>query len=239
MPSGNTGDDPDCRTSRRQLTAPANPLKAADLRPAPTASCRPSMSNVIGYEDALRRARIGRRYTRRRRCTLARLQRRRDGTGLFVRSGGILDVLRVPLGSLSTLGLAGPNGTPLIGVLPAPAVPAGGTSCAYATGGAAKLPSNSTTISEWRNIYSSGTAEPTAIGASAFHREYSTRSYCSTGRAANAGASLNFFGESASKVIRRPGRDGAKNDRRARRPSWPRPPARRGCRRKDRGGPWS
>ena len=68
---------PDCRTSRRQLTAPANPLKAADLRPAPTASCRPSMSNVIGYEDALRRARIGRRYTRRRRCTLARLQRRR------------------------------------------------------------------------------------------------------------------------------------------------------------------
>ena len=53
-----------------------------------------------------------------------------DGCRLLVRSGGTFEALRVPLGSLSTLGLAGPNGTPLIGVLPAPAVPAGGTSCA-------------------------------------------------------------------------------------------------------------
>jgi hypothetical protein len=32
----------------------------------------------------------------------------------------------MPLGSESTLGLAGPNGTPLIAELPAPADPAGG-----------------------------------------------------------------------------------------------------------------
>ena len=35
-----------------------------------------------------------------------------------------------------------------------------------------------------------------------------------------------------------PARDGAGNDRRARRPSLLRPPERRECRRKDRGGPW-
>jgi hypothetical protein len=48
----------------------------------------------------------------------------------------------MPLGSLSTLGLAGPNGTPLIGELPAPADPAGGVSCAYAFAGATRLPSS-------------------------------------------------------------------------------------------------
>jgi hypothetical protein len=48
----------------------------------------------------------------------------------------------MPLGSLSTLGLAGPNGTPLIGELPAPADPAGGVSCAYALAGATKPPSS-------------------------------------------------------------------------------------------------
>jgi hypothetical protein len=53
----------------------------------------------------------------------------------------------MPLGSLSALGLAGPNGTPLIGVLPAPADPAGGVSCANALAGAIKLPSNSTRTS--------------------------------------------------------------------------------------------
>ena len=36
----------------------------------------------------------------------------------------------MPLGSESTLGLAGPNGTPEIAELPAPADPAGGTSWA-------------------------------------------------------------------------------------------------------------
>jgi hypothetical protein len=64
----------------------------------------------------------------------------------LVPSGGIRDALPIPLGSLSTLGLAGPNGTPLIAELPAPADPAGGTSCASLTPcadasiGASKLP---------------------------------------------------------------------------------------------------
>ncbi len=48
----------------------------------------------------------------------------------------------MPLGSLSTLGLAGPNGTPLIAELPAPADPAGGVICAYAPPGATKPPSS-------------------------------------------------------------------------------------------------
>jgi hypothetical protein len=48
----------------------------------------------------------------------------------------------MPLGSLSTLGLAGPNGMPLIDELPAPADPAGGVSCAFALVGATRLPSN-------------------------------------------------------------------------------------------------
>jgi hypothetical protein len=50
--------------------------------------------------------------------------------GGFLPSGGILEALPMPLGSLSTLGLAGPKGMPLIGELPAPADPAGGVSCA-------------------------------------------------------------------------------------------------------------
>jgi hypothetical protein len=48
----------------------------------------------------------------------------------LVPSGGIRPALLMPLGSDSTLGLAGPNGTPEIAELPAPAEPAGGTSCA-------------------------------------------------------------------------------------------------------------
>ena len=39
-------------------------------------------------------------------------------------------------------------------------------------------------------------------------------------------------------AVSRSARDGAGNDRRAPAPSWPRPPARRGCRRRGRGGPW-
>jgi hypothetical protein len=46
----------------------------------------------------------------------------------------------MPLGSLSTLGLAGPKGTPLIGALPAPADPAGGVSCAKARPWTHRLP---------------------------------------------------------------------------------------------------
>jgi hypothetical protein len=41
----------------------------------------------------------------------------------------------MPLGSESALGLAGPNGTPDIDELPAPAEPAGGVNCANAFAG--------------------------------------------------------------------------------------------------------
>src|SRR6266478_5858805 len=86
------------------------------------------------------------------------------GAGVLVPSGGTLDALPMPLGSLSTLGLAGPNGTPLIGELPAPADPAGGVSCAYALPGATKLPSSRTrTSAELRNIDLSGAASPTIM----------------------------------------------------------------------------
>ena len=43
----------------------------------------------------------------------------------LLRSGGTAEAFPMPLGSLSTLELAGPKGTPLIGALPAPADPAG------------------------------------------------------------------------------------------------------------------
>ena len=86
------------------------------------------------------------------------------GVGGFLPSGGTLDALPMPLGSLSTLGLAGPNGTPLIGELPAPADPAGGVSCADALPGATKLPSSRTRTSiELRNIDLSGAASLTTI----------------------------------------------------------------------------
>jgi hypothetical protein len=62
--------------------------------------------------------------------------------------------LPMPLGSLSTLGLAGPNGTPLIAELPAPADPAGGVSCAYALAGATKLPSSRISTGELQDIES-------------------------------------------------------------------------------------
>jgi hypothetical protein len=49
--------------------------------------------------------------------------------------------------------LAGPNGTPLIGELPAPADPAGGVSCAYARPGAKNAPSSRTRMNaELRDI---------------------------------------------------------------------------------------
>jgi hypothetical protein len=76
----------------------------------------PTTGTVVGRGDAMAGAAI-------------------TGAGVLVPSGGILDALPIPLGSLSTLGLAGPNGTPLIDELPAPADPAGGVSCASATPG--------------------------------------------------------------------------------------------------------
>jgi len=92
------------------------------------------------------------------------------GTGVLVPSGGSLDALPIPLGSLSTLGLAGPNGTPLMGELPAPAEPAGGVNCASVTpcakvlGDAIKLPNNRVrTIAELLDIETLQTASPTII----------------------------------------------------------------------------
>jgi len=59
----------------------------------------------------------------------------------------------MPLGSESALGLAGPNGTPLIGELPTPADPAGGVSCAKACAGTVRLPSAKTrTSAELRDM---------------------------------------------------------------------------------------
>src|SRR6266446_10856995 len=58
----------------------------------------------------------------------------------------------MPLGSERTLGLAGPNGTPLIGELPAPADPAGGVSCAKACPDRYKLPSTARTSTVMRDI---------------------------------------------------------------------------------------
>jgi hypothetical protein len=75
------------------------------------------------------------------------------GAGVLVRSGGTVEALPMPLGSESTLGLAGPNGTPLIGELPAPADPAGGVSCAKACAGTIRLPSaKARTSAELRDI---------------------------------------------------------------------------------------
>jgi hypothetical protein len=61
----------------------------------------------------------------------------------------------MPLGSDSTLGLAGPNGTPEIAELPAPAEPAGGTNCAKALGASGPVVASATamaTSAEVRDI---------------------------------------------------------------------------------------
>jgi hypothetical protein len=78
------------------------------------------------------------------------------GAGVLLRSGGTLAAFPMPLGSESTLGLAGPYGTPLIGELPAPADPAGGVSCAKACPGRYKLPSTARTSAVIRDIRPSG-----------------------------------------------------------------------------------
>ena len=57
-------------------------------------------------------------------------------------SGGTFEALPMPLGSESDLGLAGPNGTPDIAELPAPAEPAGGVNCANAPVGAVRASGN-------------------------------------------------------------------------------------------------
>ena len=78
------------------------------------------------------------------------------GTGGLLRSGGRLEAFPIPLGSERTRGLAGPNGTPLIGELPAPADPAGGVSCARACPGRYKPPSTARTSTVTRDIRPSG-----------------------------------------------------------------------------------
>jgi hypothetical protein len=61
--------------------------------------------------------------------------------------------------------LAGPNGTPLIGELPAPADPAGGVSCAYARPGAIIAPSSRTRMNtELRDIACFQAASSTLFG---------------------------------------------------------------------------
>jgi hypothetical protein len=67
-------------------------------------------------------------------------------------SGGIFEALPMPLGSASTRGLAGPNGTPDIAELPAPADPAGGVSCANALAGAIRPRASKRTSAELRDI---------------------------------------------------------------------------------------
>ena len=78
------------------------------------------------------------------------------GAGVLLRSGGRLEAFPMPLGSERTLGLAGPNGTPLIGELPAPADPAGGVSCAKACPGRYRLPSTARTSAVMRDLRPSG-----------------------------------------------------------------------------------
>ena len=87
------------------------------------------------------------------------------GTGELVPSGGISEAFPIPLGSESALGLAGPNGTPLIGELPAPADPAGGVSCAKACAGTIRPPSaKARTSAELRDIeISPGTVPSTKM----------------------------------------------------------------------------
>jgi len=67
-------------------------------------------------------------------------------------SGGILAALPMPLGSESTLGFAGPNGTPDIGELPAPAEPAGGVNWANACAGANRKSVAKRTSAELQDI---------------------------------------------------------------------------------------
>jgi hypothetical protein len=58
----------------------------------------------------------------------------------------------MPLGSESARGLAGPNGTPEIAELPAPADPAGGVNCANAVAGAIRPSTKRKTSDELRDI---------------------------------------------------------------------------------------
>jgi len=70
----------------------------------------------------------------------------------------------MPLGSESALGLAGPNGTPDIDELPAPAEPAGGVNCANALAGVTKASATKRTSAGLRDIeVSPGGTHPTIM----------------------------------------------------------------------------
>src|SRR5258705_1875723 len=70
----------------------------------------------------------------------------------------------MPLGSESALGLAGPNGTPDIDELPAPAEPAGGVNCANALAGAIRASATKRTSAGLRDIeISPGGTHPTIM----------------------------------------------------------------------------
>src|SRR4029450_10096656 len=64
----------------------------------------------------------------------------------------MLAALPMPLGSESALGLAGPNGTPDIAELPAPAEPASGVNCANALAGAIRASAVKRTSAGLRDI---------------------------------------------------------------------------------------
>jgi len=72
--------------------------------------------------------------------------------GGVARGGGVFTALPMPLGSDSDLGLAGPNGTPEIAELPAPAVPAGGVNCANAPAGASRTDATNEMNARLRSI---------------------------------------------------------------------------------------
>jgi hypothetical protein len=69
----------------------------------------------------------------------------------------------MPLGSDSDRGLAGPNGTPDIAELPAPAEPAGGVNCAHALVAALRTNAKGRTSVALRNIDVSRTGIPATI----------------------------------------------------------------------------
>jgi hypothetical protein len=82
------------------------------------------------------------------------------GAGVLLRSAGTLAALPMPLGSDALLGLAGPYGTPLIGALPAPADPAGGSACAKTCPGRTRLPSTARTNAVVRDMASLRELQP-------------------------------------------------------------------------------
>src|SRR5438034_487791 len=86
----------------------------------------------------------------------------------------------MPLGSDSALGLAGPNGTPDIAELPAPAEPAGGVNCANALAGVTNASATKRTGAGLRDIeVSPGGPHPTIMWGA---RSLASRSSASSHR---------------------------------------------------------